>query len=222
MGMGYRFLVIATGGVILAAAVFGMVKRTTYTDITSREDYLEQLMVGEFPESLAEAAFGRLREVLPKAPVVLRVLVTGELEHKFGADRQQVQIVEVYAGEGPKGELAEGQEVYLYDQFWSTSQTTISRGFVNVMIPGTEYLVFAEGLMDELEGKLPVVRLVQDILVSPVFCCEEHTNIAVPVTGESTYVPYREVSGNEFFGTSQKTIAEWEALKEEMLALYGL
>lgn len=215
-----RYLLLsATLIVVFAAAVFGAVKRRTYTNIAEEEDYLDQLLVAEFPEELTEYACEKLRTTLPEAPIIAKVTTTGELEHLFGADRQKVCIQELYAGNG----LEAGQEVYVYMRGWCLivreDLNAIERNFVNVMRVGTEYLIFGDGLFEDLMG-LPTISLCDNAFIAPVFCYEESPHVILPTSDEGTYVPYAEVKENEFFPESEEALELWKALKAEMMAAY--
>ena len=43
----FRWFAVA---VILSAAIFGRIKRDSYTDLRKEENYMDQLMVAEVPE----------------------------------------------------------------------------------------------------------------------------------------------------------------------------
>ncbi|MCM1193574.1 MAG: hypothetical protein NC123_11485 [Butyrivibrio sp.] len=218
--MRQRFLLFLTVGMVLGLMILGIVKRQTYTDMTKQEGYLPGLQVGELPEDFAQIQCDRLSESLPEAPVILKVEATGELEHLFHVDRQRAVIREVYAGGG----LEQGEEIYLYSVHWSLllegDLNALERGYVNILETGTEYLVFAEAVTEDPTETPALVKLYDDFAVAPVFCCEERQNVAIPTGEFSTYVPYGEVMGNEFFATSERVLQLLEELKERMLELY--
>lgn len=215
-----KLLLIFPVCVFLAAMAFGIVKRKTYTDLVKQEHYLEQLLVGEFPERLAENACGAMRQSLPDAAIILRVEVTGGIEHLFGVDRQKAVIRGVYAGDG----LKTGEEIYIFSSHWHLAlygkEDSLERGFVNIMEVGTEYLVFAEDVSEDWETDIPLVKVYDDFLITPVFCYEEHQNVIMPVPDDSTYVSYKDVIDNEFFVETKETLQMFEKLKSEMLSLY--
>lgn len=216
-----KLLLIFPVCVFLAAMAFGIVKRQTYTDLVKQENYLEQLQVAEFPEKLAENACGAMRQSLPDAEIILRVEVTGEIEHLFGVDRQKAVIREVYAGDG----LEAGEEIYIFSRHWHLDlygkEDALARGFVNIMEVGTEYLVFAEDVSEDWKTDTPLVKVYDDFLITPVFCYEEHHNVIMPIPDDSTYVSYKDVMDNEFFVESEETLQMFEKLKSEMLSLYA-
>jgi hypothetical protein len=218
--MKLRLLPCFTVGIILAAVVFGVVKRQTYTDWTKEEDYLERLQVAELLEKIAISSCDELSRTLPDCPVILRVSVTGDIEHLFHTGRQKVCVQEVYAGSGPEI----GQEIYLTFSSWSVSLDgdldSIERGFVNIMKVGYEYLVFVSEKRESLEKSIPVYVIYNGSFIAPVFCYESQSNVIVPTKGETTYVPYAQVRNNEFFAVSETALEALEKLKSEMLSAY--
>lgn len=221
MKTGFRLAVPLTAGVIFAAAVFGIVKKQSYTNLTEQKNYMEQLQVAEIPAKLAVRSCSELALKLPEVPIILRVQAEEKIEHLFQAGRQKVCIQEVYAGEG----VEEGEEVYLFSDHWRLSLTgepdSVERGFVNVMEVGAEYLVFVTGQVQGLDTAVPVFELYDDSFIAPVFCYEDRDNVIIPVGEESTYVSYKDVRNNEFFAETEEALQAWEELKEKMISAYG-
>lgn len=220
--MKLRFLPCLTVCVILAAAVFGGIKRQSYTNLTKEENYLEQLQVAELPEQFAIYSCNELSQALPNSSIILRVSVTGDIEHLFGVSRQKVCVQEVYAGSG----LEMGQEIYLFSKHWSLSldgnPNSIERGFVNIMRVGKEYLVFVSQQAEVLNESIRVYQLYDDSYITPVFCYENQSNVIVSPEGETTYVPYAQVRSNEFFAQTEAALEAWDKLKSEMLSAYPI
>lgn len=214
------FLAFFTLCVFLAVMVVGITKRQTYTDLTKRENYLEQLQVAELTENIAGKECAAMQQSLPGAVIILRVEVTGEIEHLFQADRQKAVINKVYAGSG----LEEGEEIYIFSNHWQLvldgNPDSLERGFVNIMKAGTEYLIFAEGLVESGEADIWSVKLYDDFYIAPVFCYEDCQNVVIPVTSDTTYVSYKDVADNEFFVSLEGVLQMVENLKEQMLQLY--
>lgn len=219
--MKQRFLLFLTTGVLLAVMVFGMIKRQTYTDVLKQDDYLEWLEIAELPESMADFTCSRMSREMPMAPIILRVEVTGEIDYKMHAGRQKAVIREIYAGEEPKV----GEEIYLYSERWhiilNGYPDSIERGFVNILEVGTEYLVFADEVFEDWETGISVVSVYDGgFVITPVFCYEERQNVVLPTSGDTTYVPYKDVRNNEFFATSEEAMQKIVQMKKQMLSLY--
>lgn len=215
-----KLLLFFTVCIYTAAMVFGIVKKQTYTDFAKQENYLSQVQVAELSEDSTEIQCDMMSQSLPNSAIILRVEVAGEIEHLFQVDRQKVVIQEVYAGNG----LKQGDEVYIFSQHWQLvlydGSNSIQRGFVNIMEVGSEYLVFAEDIMEDWETGILAVKVYDDFWVAPVFCYEEHQNVIMPVSGDTTYVFYKDVMDNEFFVTSEKALQRMNTLKNQMLSLY--
>lgn len=218
--MRQKALCFLTVCIYIAAMVFGIVKKQTYTDLTRQENYLSQMEVAELWEDAAESQCAKMCQRLPDAAIILRVKVTGEIEHLFNVDRQKAVIQEVYAG----NELQQGDEAYIFSNHWQLilyeEPYSLERGYVNIMDVGSEYLVFAEEIIEDWEASIPAVKVYDDFLVAPVFCYEEHQNVIIPVSEDSRAVSYKDVMNNEFFVTSEKGLQAMNTLKSQMLSLY--
>ena len=218
--MRQKLLLFFTTCVFIAIMVFGIVKKQTYTDLARQENYLAQIQVAELTERIAENECAIMSQNLPNSAIILRVEVTGEIEHLFQVDRQRAVIQEVYAG----NELDEGEEIYIFSRHWQLAldgnPDSIERGFVNIMEVGTEYLVFGEAVSEDMRTGALSVKLYDDFYITPVFCYDNHQNVIMPISGNTTYVSYKDVMDNEFFVTSEETLKIMERLKSQMLSLY--
>ncbi len=218
--MRQRLLLFFTICILLAVVTFGIVKKLTYTDLARQENYLAQLQVAELTEGIAEQECSVMSQSLPDSAIILRVEVTGEIEHLFQVDRQRAVIQEVYTGNG----LEAGEEIYVFSRHWQLvidgNPNAIERGFVNIMEVGTEYLIFAEAVSEDMETGMVSIKLYDDFYITPVFCYDDRQNKIMPISGDTTYVSYKDVMDNEFFVTSEKTLQIMETLKSQMLSLY--
>lgn len=162
-----------------------------------------------------------MRENLDASPVIAQVTCTGDVEHLFYVSRQPVTVSKVFKGEA----LSEGDEIYLTSSSWrllvNSSFRAIERGYVNIMKPGAEYLVFITEQVGE-SNDVPVYSLNIVSIVAPVFCYEDSQNVILPVPSGNTYVPYKEVQDNEFFVTSQESLDMILALKDEFIQKYPM
>lgn len=218
--MRQKLLLFFTICVFLAMMAFGIVKKQTYTDLVKQENYLAQIQVAELTESIAEKECAAMYQTLPDSAIILRVEVAGEIEHLFQVDRQKAVIQNVYAG----NKLEKGEEIYIFSEHWQLAldgnPDSIERGFVNIMEVGMEYLVFAEDASEDIETGIPSVKLNDNFYITPVFCYEEHQNAIIPISGDTTYISYKDVMDNEFFVASEETLQMIETLKNQMLSLY--
>ncbi len=162
-----------------------------------------------------------MREHLDDSPIIAQVTCIGDVEHLFYASQQPVTVSKVFKGEG----LSEGDEIYLTSSSWcllvENNFRAIERGYVNIMKPETEYLVFVTEQVGE-SNDVPVYSLNGVSIVAPVFCYEDIQNVIISVPSENTYVPYKEVKNNEFFVTSQESLDMILTLKNEYIQKYPM
>ncbi len=215
------FLVIIVG-IFCASGIFGMAKRTTYTDITAQDNYPRLLQSAVLTEDAAVSCCKEMPDMLAGAPVVIKGKVTGELEQLFGNTRQKIQVEKVMKGNG----IEEGSEVYVFSQEWNVNLSlepeSIECGFVNIMDVGEEYLIFLSGRELNSKEGIPMYEIYWEPMVTPVFCYKDKDEKLVKYNAGSdhTYVPYRELEGNEFFCDSKNGYKAWRELKEKLFQEY--
>lgn len=217
--MKYRWLIFVFTGIYILAAAFGIFMKRTYTNVTEEENWQENFNVAQLPEPLAISEAETLPEALSLQPYILRVSPLEEREYVFNSSHQKVVINQVYVGE----ELNPGDEIFLISKGWRltfSDPQSIECNFVHPMVPGREYLVFLSEKVAKTDGEKNIYRVYDESLMSPVFSCDIHENVIAPVEGESTYVPYKAVKNNEFFGCTEKALESMNGLKENMIKLY--
>lgn len=206
--------------ITLVLSIWGWSYKDSYTDVTSDPNYLDSMVVAEIPENFALEDINALLDNLPQVGFVLRVTPTEPYEQLFGIGQQKVAIQEVYSGKG----VQVGHEIYVASQRWTLflldGEKSVERGFVNVLKPGLDYLVFCSEIIEAKNPDTMVLRLYEDSLIAPVFCYERTENKVVEPSGETTYVPYTSVENNEFFACTEATVNAWIELKDKLLAQY--
>lgn len=214
---------LITLAVIIGGAVFGASQKSTYTNITEQSDMMDYFKVAEFPEGLVDSVCSDMKEGLAGSNIILRVRGKGEIKYSFlGNFIQLVQVEEVYKGDGIKVH----DEIYLYRENWLTSfagdDQSVELGFSNYIREGKDYLVFIEKKVDSYEGEEHVYQL-PVTTIAPVFCYEGFENriIPIPDEAESTYIDYGDVSGNEFFVATEKTLDAFLQMKTYLLELFS-
>lgn len=75
-------------------------------------------------------------------------------------------------------------------------------------------------MIESEETEILSVKLYDDFYIVPVFCYEKCQNAVILITGDTTYVSYKDVADNEFFVASEGALQMVENLKEQMLQLY--
>ena len=212
---GYGLLLLA----VAAAAVFGIVKRGSYTDITNQGQFMDQLYVAELPGKLAANECRQLKRALP-GPYILCVEAQGDMEYTGYPGSQKVRVRKVWKGEG----IQEGQEIALFADSWALvlreEPASAELGFTNKMKAGREYLVFAVQKAVDADTGCSAYRLYKEGVILPIFCYGPCVDKIVPTNGEHTYVPYKEVKGNEFFAADKKGLRAWKTLKSYLLEQY--
>ena len=215
-----KILFILFAVILIGFAVLGRITRRSYTDISSEADYMDRLMVAVIPEESCALACDRMRASLPEAPMIVRLTPEGDLESFFGGSRQKAVIKELFSDDGP----AVGQEIYVTSSLWRiitfSYPQNAQRGYVNILRPGEDYLVFLSGEVSWFPEEFLVYQLYDNDMIAPVFCCQETRNSPLLPTGDTLYVPYPSVKENEFFSSTEAALQAWLSLKEDMLSLY--
>lgn len=211
--------------VVVGFGIFGAMHRSTYTDLTAQPDYIQNFMVAELHETAVSDACQFQARELPNSPIIARVTPTSELEPQCYTSRQQFLVQEVFAGEG----LQAGQVIWIGDSAGPVlpggNPDSVECGYVNIPQKGWEYLVFLSGPVEVVDGfpTLPTYTLANHprYLINPIFCYQDFgTMEVVPCDDYGTYVPYSQVSGNEFFSTTQEGLEMMLELKHSLLEQY--
>ncbi len=212
-------LIILTMLLIIAAGVFGIVKRRTYTNIIQEDNYMDKLQVAEIPGDIAIEVCKNMKKTLPNLSIILKVRFLDEVEYLFGTSRQKICVQKVYAGE----DIEVGDEFYISADLKIIMEEELSAaelGFVNLPRQDYDYLVFLSEKIDTWDESIPVYSIYDETPIVPMFCYEEFENVIYPVNEENTYVPYSEVKENEFFTTTEEGMEAWGNLKDYLLSLY--
>lgn len=211
--------------VVVGFGIFGAMHRSTYTHLTAQPDYIQNFMVAELHEEAAQDTCRFQAQNLPNSPIIARVTPTSELEPQCYTSRQQFLVQEVFAGDG----LQAGQVIWIGDIAGAVlpggTPDSVECGYVNLPQKGQEYLVFLSGPVEVVDGfpTLPTYTLASHprYLITPIFCYEDFgTTVVAPLQGLGTYVPYSQVSTNEFFATSQEALEAILELKHTLLEQY--
>ena len=202
--------------------VFGWINRQSYTNITDQPGYLNQFAVAESSEQRCIDSCQEMKKTLPNAPVIARVTPISDIEPQFGIYLIPLQVIEVYAGDV----ISVGEEIWMGRQH---KGLIVEReggryaefGFVNIPQQGREYLVFLSNRVIA-DGDRTICFLQESDTATPVpmFCYDDIPNVIETPDGVSTYVPYSEVSSNEFFVTTQVGLDAMLELKESLLKSY--
>lgn len=217
--MRYSGVVIVLFCLILVS--FGLMNKSSFTDIAKDEDFMDSLYVAEIMENFAVHECEHLLSELPNCQYILRVKAVSGVDYRYGVGRQKVEVLEVFEGKG----IQTGAVIYITSPSWHLilyeEPKSVERGFVNVLNEDYEYLVFCSSLLDAASGNIPTYQLYSETYIAPVFCYADLNNVVVEPENLGTYVPYREVKDNEFFTCSQGALEVLLNLKNEMIARYS-
>lgn len=183
---------------------------------------MSNMVVAQLPAEMTRNLCQEMESVLSKAPIVLRVSPTNEMEYAFLSGKQNVSVLEVFKGR----DVFVGQELSVNFPSWSIILTdqydTVQCGFVNAMKINRDYLVFLNDPFEALDGDV-IYPFFGDTYVAPMFCYTDSSNIIIPMKeGDPTYVPFSVVKDNEFFVTTENALQEMMRVKRCILDKYAI
>ena len=215
-----RIALLAVCVLYLAAFVYGLSKKKTYTNVTAGD--WNDLYVAELGDRFVERWANSCLEMLDPAPIVIRVKATGPMEYLGMSGRQRVSVLDVY-----KGNLSEGEEFYVTTDYWVLESYedsyALARGFVNVMDTESEYLVFLSDEKVPSKSKEVVYRIYdEDMFITSIFSFEEHENAVAALTDPySTYVKYGDVANNEVFCVTEEGVGLFNRTKKDIISRFA-
>ena len=219
MNMKQKLYLLVVGISIVGAMIIGFLGRKTFTDVCKEVDYISHFYVAELPEDIVETVVEGLEEQLEKAPYILIVTPTKEMDYFFHSGCQEVLVQEVK--KGPM-ELTD-RIISLSFRSWSIvkydKQITMQCGFVNRMQDGVSYLVFLEEPYEAANRK-EIYPFCADNFLATMFRTDNAENVVCQTDAFTTYVPYQEVCNNEFFVTTEKGLDMLLGFKQKMLERY--
>lgn len=217
-----KILAVVVMVVFLAAGIWGVWNKQSYTDVASEENPLEYFHVAPYSPKLTDMIWdGSLQDtVREEANYIVKVKAIEELRLQFQDATQKVVVEEVFLGSGlEEGDIIEVKKgnnmAFFHDgnvHFW-----TVNMSFTNQMTVGEEYLIY---LMDKVETFYPEdqIYLTVDILIAPIFAYCDIENVLPEQFAR--YVPYIEVKDNEFFAMDEDVLAALEKFKDDLMEGY--
>ncbi len=206
--------------VCVSLCAFGIMHKSSFTDIAHEENFMSQLYVAEITEEFAENECELLASELPNCAFILKVEALEGVDYRYDDGRQKVRVSKVFAGSN----ITEGDIIYLTTPRWGLDLyddlKSVERGFVNVLKGNYEYLVFCTSLIESADARIPTYQLYAESYISPVFCYTNFDNVIVEPGEYGTYVPYEQVKNNEFFAASEGALEKWMRLKEAFISRY--
>lgn len=202
----------------LAAGIYGISRRSTYTDVTDCDNPRDNFFVASFQDTyitFIEDLESIENSMMENSTNVVRVEVLGKSEFVFKTSKQKVLVKEVMTGDnalvGEEIELVAEGGIIFEDDF------SVNMGFCNEMKVGEEYLVYITdrvNTIDESEN----VYLIPSTIVYPVFAYDIRES---EPTGTAMYVSYSKVKDYEYFAQSQEGLAALLQLRQYVMEKWG-
>jgi hypothetical protein len=195
--------------------IYGFSRKQEYIDVGTLP--VQEIFVAQVDEEMLRAWAESAEAYLKTAPIIAKVLVTGDIEHEGFTSKQRVIIKEVY-----KGEISTGNEVYITSSRWGVvpykETYALSRGFINILNRGEEYLVFLDSIID-IPGQDNYIISCYDegTIITPIFAYSDKTHYVGKMDGMSTYTQYAKLRENEFFCTTEEGFKIIEDVKRSLL-----
>lgn len=202
---------------VLAVAI-GLFFQQTYTNVTAEENVMENFSVALWDVEMSPTLIEVMKEDLPNSNLIIRAKSEGKMGYTFKNNKQYVEVLEVYQGD----ELKAGDQIAVTSHWWLFffENMSANMGFINVMQPDNEYLIFLEGKLETDDPKEDNIYLLPDLIVNPIFNYQDKKHTIVEVPLDYTYVPYTKVKDNEFFVTSEEALKALMEVKHEFLQKY--
>lgn len=202
---------------IIIAIVVGVFFRQTYTNVTAEDNVFENFNVALWDLDMSPNLIEAMREDLSNSNLIVRVKANGQVGYTFKNFKHYVEVLEVY--QGSELEVGDNIEVNSLNWLFFFDDMSANLGFVNVMQQDQEYLVFLDGRLDTHDPEEKLYTLT-DSLVAPVFNYQDKDHTIISVPDDNRYVPYEEVSENEFFVRSEEALSALMEFKHELLQKY--
>ncbi|MGG0717216.1 hypothetical protein ABE096_06400 [Robertmurraya massiliosenegalensis] len=203
---------------LIVAVLLGLFFRQTYTNVTATSNVIDNFSVALWDVDMSPTLVQTMREDLPNSNFIVRVKSNGQMDYTFKNNKQYVEVLEVFQGDGLQ--LGDQIAITLLDWMLFFDDMTANLNFVNLMHPGQEYLIFLERKLDTLDSNENNIYLLPGLIIPPIFNYEDKEHSIFQVSEDDRYVPYVKVKDNEFFVSSEKSLDMLLELKHELLQKY--
>jgi hypothetical protein len=200
----------------------GLYSKSKYVDLNKEETPLNHFTVGVLSDKLVDVSLEVFEEDLEeKNRMILAVKCIGKSKFYYGCTTQEVEVEKVFKGEniekGNRIEIRRISAIFMPDRIKDNENMYANMEFVNEMQEGKMYLVF----LDEKIKNSNIYVPYEEGVLKPVFCYDKIKNQPCPSTiSEQNATEYENISMNEFFIASQRSIDKVERYKEEILQKY--
>lgn len=208
-------------GAIVVAVVIGLIFRQTYSNVTTEEDFMEKYFsVALWDLDIVPSDYNELmKHHLPNSTSIIRAKITEEVSYTFKSSKQYVEVLDVFKGD----ELKVGDQIAITSLSWGLVFDNMSSniGFVNIMQPGDEYLIFLEEEIETLAPEEYHLYSLTESIITPIFNYDDQSNTVIPLKDPNDrYVSYEEVKDNEFMVSSDEALDALMELKHDLLRQY--
>ncbi len=202
---------------VIIAIVIGLIFRPSYTNLTAESDVYSSFSVALWDLEMSPDIVEAMSRELPNSNLILRVKSNGKMGYTFKNNKQYVEVLEIYQGNG----LEIGDQIAISSMNWLFffDDMTANMGFINIMQPENEYLVFLERKIKTLESN-EEIYLIPDFILAPIYNYEDQENKIIHVQEDNRYVPYNEVRNNEFHVSSESALNSLTDLKQKLIKEY--
>ncbi len=194
-----------TAVIVLAAVVFGIITRLSYSNNLNSPEARDEATFSELVENVPKKKTDILNNLM-KSEIIVKAEATGEALSENDSLRFTLKVTEVY-----KGNVALGEEIYLYSPNFfrclrgEKELRVLQQSVVSPVMQGKEYLIFAkEKEFDEIYSKTVKVRtfLYQNMRY-PYFPVEESEKYEIFDKPASEY-RFKDFKNSDYIFISEK------------------
>lgn len=213
-----KLLLMIMGVALLFAVVIGIVTGQAYTTVTAEPNVMDHFSVAVWDLDTTPTLLETMQKELPNSNHIIRAKSAGEMGYTFKNNRQYVEVLEVFQGEG----IEVGDKIAVTKLSWNFyfDEMTAEVYFINIMLPENEYLIFLEEKLETIDRKEINIYLLAEWIIPPIFNYQDKENIVTPTPYDERYVPYDMVRDNEFFVRSEEALEALMEWKHGILAQY--
>lgn len=206
------------GVALIFAIVIGIVTGQAYTTVTAEPNVMDHFSVAVWDLDTTPTLLETMQKELPNSNHIIRAKSAGEMGYTFKNNRQYVEVLEVFQGEGievgDKIAVTTTSWFFIFDEMWANTS------FINIMQPENEYLIFLEEKLETVDRKESNIYLLPEWIIPPIFNYQDKENIVTPTPYDERYVPYDMVRDNEYFVRSEEALEALMEWKHGILAQY--
>ncbi|MCZ0704198.1 hypothetical protein J2T56_002494 [Natronobacillus azotifigens] len=212
-----KILFSLIGLTLLVASGTGLFFRQTYTNVSADENMLDHFSVALWDFDYSPNLINIMNQTVEDSPIIIRAKSEGKTKYTFQNFTQEIIVEEVYRGDG----LKVGDQIEIIDFNWHVifDNMSVNASFINLMQPNNEYLIFLDNKLNTFNSDEKIYQT-PSLIIPPIFNYEDKEHVILSVTEDNLYVPYKSVKENEFFVSSEESLAKLIDFKHEVLQKY--